>query len=180
MNFKLLPIEGFNGYYAGENGGIYSYWTRGVGSRIDLDKVPTKLSPCLDGKGRYLHVCIKNKDGEFETRNIAPIICRSFNGLPNEGEEVSHLDGNKLNNNPNNLLWEGRSKNHQRKKIHGTDDRGYKNSRSLVTKEQLIEIRSLLNKGEKTHKEIGELFVVSRGCITKINTGYRYKNQEND
>jgi len=49
--------------------------------------------------------------------------------------------------------------------LHGTDDRGYRNKRSLITKDQLLKIRNLLLEGKLTHKEIGNLFGVNRVFI---------------
>lgn len=174
MNFKILPIDGYLGYFAGEDGNIYSYRKHGI---IDLNILPCRLKASLDGKGKYLHVHIKNILVKFVSKNIAPLICKAFNGTPKDGYEVSHFDGNKLNNKPSNLIWETRSENHQRKKLHGTDDRGYRNKMSLITKDQLLKIRNLLLEGKLTHKEIGNLFGVNRVFIKKINTGYRYKDQ---
>ena len=87
---------------------------------------------------------------------------------------ASHLNGIRDDNRLENLKWETMSENHHRKKEHGTDDRGYKNSRALINKEQLEKIWELLKDGKKTHKEIGEMFGVGRAFITKINNKYRY------
>lgn len=66
-------------------------------------------------------------------------------------------------------------KNHARKKEHGTTDIGYQNSRALINAEQLARIREMLESGMK-HHDIALQFNVSRVFITKINTGYRYRN----
>ena len=89
----------------------------------------------------------------------------------------SHINGNWRDNRPVNLIWETQAENILKKKEHGTDDTGFKNSRSKITLEQLVEIRKLLAEKELTHEKIGDIFGVNRVFITKISTNARYKGQ---
>jgi len=141
LNFKLKEIINHDGYFAGEYGNIYSYWTLGSTAEINYDITPRKLKGRLTNAG-YLGVCIKHNKKEFKSRDVHRLICRVFYGKSNL--TASHLDGNKLNNKLSNLKYETYSDNHKRKLIHGTHDRGCNNSRSKINKEELKEIRKLL------------------------------------
>lgn len=172
MNFKTAKIPGYDGYLAGEDGNIYSFWIKGKNARIDYSKgIRRKLKPNVGTSG-YFGVCLKHNNGTIKLNMVHRIICLAFYGksqLP-----CSHLDGNRLNNKIANLIYETCFDNIKRKLIHGTHDRGYKNSRSKINKKQLNEIRNLLQEKDLTHKQIGERFNVNRVFITKINCKYRY------
>ena len=47
---------------------------------------------------------------------------------------------------------------------------------SKLNEEKVELIKQLLNTGDFTHQQIGDLFGVSREHITHINTGYRWGN----
>jgi len=165
-------IKEFPGYSAGNDGHIYSFWTIGRNAKIDYLKEPKKLAGGLNGSG-YLHVVLVS-NGNDKVRMIHRLIAETFYGKVRKNLMVSHKDGNKLNNTLENLCWETLSKNMQRKKLHGTDGRGCKNSRAKITNKQLITIRKLLTGQRLTHKQIGSIFDVSRVFITKIANNYRY------
>jgi 5-methylcytosine-specific restriction endonuclease McrA len=163
----------YPGYYAGSDGEIYSSYK---GKIICRDKTSLrKLSAGVCGSG-YLQVNIKDKNGKRLMRMNHKIVAECFlkNGF-DRTLTVSHKNGRKQDNRPENLVMETLSENHKRKYSHGTHDRGYKNSRALINKNQLKQIRRLLNKGEK-HKMIAQRFNVNRIFITKINTGDRYRD----
>lgn len=173
LNFKFLPVENFDGYYACSDGFIYSCWTVGVGAKIIYDKRLKKLSCSINKGTGYKHVVLV-KNRKHYSKDVHVLIAETFHGKRPKGLTVSHKDGNKLNNKPRNLIYETHSDNHNRKKLHGTDDRGYKNSRALINKIQLEKIRTLIKKRKFTHKQIGEKFGLSRVFITKIKNGNRY------
>ncbi len=158
----IKQVPGYEDYYAGEDGRIWSC-----------------LSPGLDSKKKYRQVAVKGSatDGKFKTNRVHRLVCLAFHGAPKEGDTASHLDGNRENNRPENLIWESISKNHRRKKDHGTDDLGYKNSRAKLTKAQLAQMWVLIKRKEMTHEQIGVYFGVSRLFVTKVENGYRYRGQ---
>ena len=166
----VIPLVNFPGYFAGEDGRIYS--TRG---RWSNDIKPLAGGP--NGSG-YFNVILM-RDGVRFTRMIHTLICEAFHGLrPSGPYEVSHKDGNKKNNIPSNLLWETKVENRARRLVHDGGDYGTRNSRALINEDQLISIRHLLVEGNLTHKAIGEQFGVSRAFISKIKGGFRYPQKE--
>lgn len=168
---KILPIIDRPGYFAGEDGNIYSnlLW-RGSNSL-------RKLNPAIQTTGKYYFVNIKTGN-KFKSQRVHRLVCITFKGYPpiDGTYTVSHQDGNWKNNRPENLKWETYSTNMHRKKDHGTDDIGIKNTRAKIDLNTLKKIRKLLSEG-KTHKSIGDKFGLNRVFITKIANGHRYKGQ---
>lgn len=163
LNSNLRPLIGISkGYFAGKDGFIYSTKTT---------LTPKALTYAKGNKGRgYYQVCLDGK-----TRSAHRLIYEAFKGKIPLNKVVSHRDGNRYNNKPDNLLCETQKENLARKKEHGTDDNGFRNSRSKITEEQLTEIKELLTNSQLTHQQIGDKFGVSRTVITKIKNKQSYK-----
>jgi len=164
---KEIPL--YPGYFADEVGNIYSIWTNQGMSRT----IPKKLKPGTWENG-YKHVNIRIANKKYYSAGVHRLVCMTFNRLPKKGETASHLNGVRDDNRAKNIIWESLKKNHARKKQHGTDDNGFRNSRAKINKNQYIEILALLKNGRYTHEKIGEMFGVNRVFITKINTKQRY------
>lgn len=175
-NLIFKEIPNYDGYFAGNDGNIYSCWTKeGKNSKIIINKIHV-LKPSLQSNKKYLFVIIKNNNKIRIAQRVHRLICMAFHGLPPTSKHTtSHLNGQNFDNRPENLKWETLSENDKHKVEHKTDDRGYHNSRAKINKEQLDAIRKLLNIGKFTHKEIGEKFNLNRIFITKIANDYRYK-----
>lgn len=164
VTFKLIP--GCVNYYAGNDGHIYS----------NFGKRYKKLVASVQSTGKYYALSVVRGEKRKHYR-VHRLVCEAFHGVPESGMTCSHLDGNWQNNTPENLAWESYSDNLNRKKQHGTDDVGCKNTRAKINQEQLLQIRQFLYESKLTHQEIGDIFGVNRVFITKINTGQRYKGQ---
>lgn len=163
---KMLRIVDFPGYFAGEDGNIYSE-KRGGHIR--------RLKAALDSKGRYYFVVLR-RNGRSIPRLVHRLVCASFYGECPSGCVTSHLDGNCKNNVPGNLRWESQKRNLFRKKQHGTDDVGVNNTRALFDEGQIKLIRVMLSDGV-THRNIGFIMNCNERTIGKIKRGERYKNQ---
>lgn len=166
----LRPIPGYDPvYFAGSDGYIYS--TKGRSG------VVRRLVGSFDGQRKYLHVWAYPLGKKRVSKNVHVLVCTAFHGeKPFKGATASHIDGNRLNNTPSNLVWESQSENLARKSDHGTHDRGLNNSRSVLSERSLREIRDLLEVHVMTHKEIGDAYGVSRTVITRINSRTRYND----
>lgn len=167
---KIVPIPGFSRYFAGEDGMIYS--SHGKGNQLK------RLIHNVQTSGKYYVVNLKkDTDTKRKSQRVHRMVCLAFHGEPiSENMTASHQDGNWRNNNPENLKWESYSDNLNRKKEHGTDDIGIKNSRAKIDLETLILIRKLLSHG-LTHTFIGNKLGLNRAFISKIANGSRYKGQ---
>lgn len=166
---KLKPIPDLPGYFAGEDGIVYSKrYRKGV------DGGTRPLKSFKDSSGRYLIVCPR-KNGKNITCNVHRLIALAWHGTPPEGYVASHLDGDIYNNTPQNLIWETQRENLARREAHGTTDKGINNSRAAFTPEKVRKVRRLLEQG-LTQKQIAILFDVTQQTISRIATGERYAN----
>jgi len=173
-NIILKEIPDFPGYKAGSDGHIYSYFKSHNG--YDYSRIPKKRKSHPYGTGRYLFVGLRKNDKTFQ-KSVHRLVCLSFNGPSPEDEyDCSHLNGNDKDNRPENLIWESRKDNHFRKKLHGTDDIGIKNTRAMFTLEQIVQIKKWLKEGITTI-EIGKRMGCNYRNIGKIKRGEHYKGQ---
>lgn len=98
----ILPIPGFPGYFADNEGDIWTAKRRGS-QRIDFPLV--KMHPCPSQKG-YLIVCLRT-DGRAYTMPVHQLVLMAFEGPKPDGMEGCHYpDSDKTNNRPENLRWD--------------------------------------------------------------------------
>lgn len=100
---EISGFEDFVGYTITIDGDVYSY----IGGKHKL-----KYS---SNKG-YLQVTIGSRLKKRVTRKIHRLVALAFIPNPNNYKQVNHIDGNKQNNNINNLEWID-NKNNQRHAI---------------------------------------------------------------
>jgi predicted XRE-type DNA-binding protein len=151
--FKTIP--GFEDYEISKNGEIISL---------------------KYGKWKYLNPGI-NKDGYREVRlykdgygylkRIGYIILSAFVSSCPRGKEMSHLNGNKLDDRLENLKWETHEKNIQRRIEHGTANKGEKNGRAKLTNNQVIQIKKMIAQ-RYIQGYIAGMFNISRPIISHI------------
>ena len=115
-------IQGYEGLYQISNlGRIKSLERMIITSNNITKKISEKiLKPCLRKNGYYSIVLQKNNKSKYYT--IHRLVAKEFIPNPNNLPQVNHKDGNKLNNNINNLEWCTNSDNTQ----HGYDNKLYK------------------------------------------------------
>lgn len=92
-------IEGYEGLYQVSNLGR-------VKSNLRKGKI-LKSNSTYDG---YYNVTL-SKNGKLKTYRIHRLVCIAFLDNPLNKSEVNHIDGNKKNNNIENLEWCTRSEN---------------------------------------------------------------------
>lgn len=160
----MRQIPGYPDYYATKDGRVYSTITSKY------------LAPAL-ASGRP-KVVLRYAKGKYRNVMVHVAVCEAFHGPRPDRLEVSHLDGNMLNNHADNLRWESRSDNFQRRKDHGTDDRGYRNSRAVLTPDKVRVLRSLRADGW-TMQAIADRLGVSRPTVSRVINGERYNETSN-
>lgn len=108
----MRPIPGFSGYHADEDGVIWS---------TCRNAEPRQLRPAPDNRGGYLRVQIAISEGIRVHRAVHSLVLMAFVGPRPKGMQCRHLDGNNLNNRPENLRWGTAKENYSDRIAHGTD-----------------------------------------------------------
>lgn len=94
-----------------------------------------------------------------------------------DGATVNHIDGNKLNNMPENLEWMSLSDNTKHEWATGLVDlRGEKHPSHKLTAKQVRIIRRLLRSQVTNPNELSELLNVSAAILYLIHKGKRWKS----
>ena len=90
VEYKQVP--GYQEYYAGYNGNIYSSKTNKI------------LSPGISCNG-YKMVYLMDSNHKRNTKRVNRIVALTWLPNPNNLPQVHHIDENKLNNSADNLMW---------------------------------------------------------------------------
>lgn len=174
---EMRPIPGVIGYAAGSDGFIYSFRSRGSrwNPRKRYTTRPRRVGGFSDKDG-YLGVGIVWPAGRrVRQYRVHLLVCLAFHGPCPGGMECSHLNGDPSDNRPENLAWESRSANHQRKRGHGTMIDGEKNPAAVLSESDVRRIRTRNAEGESLSFLAREYGVVKQN-IHHIVTGRTWRH----
>lgn len=121
------------------------------------------LKNALHPKGRYKTCIYHNRRAEniFTHRLIA----LAFLGKPNDPTlTVNHIDGNKINNRPENLEWVSNVENIRLFILSGKNPKGDTHHRTKITSDKEAIFLDMLKNG-CSNKEIGSYFGVSKTTV---------------
>jgi len=159
------PIPDLPGYFAGTDGRIYS--TRS-GRWRRLGQWPDK-----DG---YLKVNTSIR-GVERSKYVHKLIAHAYLPPKTDGVELRHLDGDKTNNKPLNLVWGTQKDNAEDRDRHGRTAWGERQGAAKLTAKDVRSIRKRLARGE-THKEIADRFSVCIATVGHIKSGRNWGRLE--
>lgn len=126
-------------------------------------------------RSKYLSVRL-SVDGKIFTKTIHRLVAEAFIPNTENNPQVNHKDGNKLNNNVENLEWCTVSEN----KIHAYktglmnkfQNQGELNGRSKLKIEEVLTIREIIKNWDGIReyllKDLAEIFNCSRTSILRI------------
>lgn len=167
----LMPIPSLNSpkYFGGNDGNIWSSATLGpnTGTKVDGFR---KLKGITFSSG-YLYVSIPCGNKNIRKVSVAKLICEAFHGTL-KGLHTRHLNGDKLNNSPENLSWGTCQDNANDRMKHGMYKKGAENSLSKFSQAQRDAICAAYSLKEISSKAIREKFNVS------VTTFYRVIKNE--
>lgn len=123
-------------------------------------------------KRKYLSVVLY-RDGKPSGKRVAGLVCESFHGPRPKNHQVNHINSDKHDNSASNLEWVTPQQNILHSVAAG--HHGSHIGTSKLVEAQVAEIRLCLAMGH-THKEIAEIYGVSRSAITLINSGKNWKH----
>ena len=119
----------------------------------------------------YLGVCLSKKS-KLKTINIHRLVACAYIENPESKPEVNHINGNKKDNNVENLEWATCKENVN----HGirlglcSHAKGEKSGRSKLTEKDVLQIKKLLSEG-LTPNEIAKDYQVGARTIRHIRSG---------
>ena len=139
----LKDVKGFEGeYMVSDCGELYSV----------KNGSPVLLKGGSNGKYRSFSL---RKDGVQYQKSLHRLVAEAFIENPEDKPEVNHIDGNKLNNTPENLEWVS-SKDNKRhailagkyKNLGKNSPKGEDSKKAKLTENQVKEIRKRVAGGE--------------------------------
>lgn len=168
---ELRQVSISTHYLAGSDGNIY----RKVYSKYAKNYPMKKVGFLCPAYG-YMKVFIR-ADGDTKKRCIGVhcVIATAFHGeKPHDCDVVRHLDGNKLNNRPENLAWGTFAENASDCVTHGTY-LGSNNGRAIVSESDVREIRKM-RANDMTYQSIADTFGISNSNAQMIARGHTWSH----
>lgn len=160
----MKEIPGIPTYFANEKGEIFSTVKKPVSKNILYPK-PYKLVLSGDRGGYLMFSPFIN--GKQNIRKVHRVILETFVGPCPPGMACSHLDGNRKNNNIDNLEWATTIRNNDMKNIHGTVGCGEKHGGSKIKSEDVPSMIAMRKQGQ-TYKEIADRFNLTPEQASRI------------
>lgn len=142
--------------------------------KVKNNKTEKNLKFHISNQG-YVRVNLyNNKDKTRKNKSVSRLVAIAFIDNKENKKEVNHIDGNKLNNNVNNLDWVSSSEN----KYHAFNTglrhirKGIEHHNTRLSESDVKEIRELCSE-KISMTEIAKMYNVGRKQIEKI----KYKKQ---
>lgn len=171
---EYRSVPNIPGYRVGEDGSVWSCIKRkglgfGKGSTTVLSDewFRLKFSKDKDGYSR-LTLCKNRKHLGFCVHRL---VLELFIGPRPDGMEACHGAGGKEDNSVENLRWGTHESNIADKALQGTKLFGDKHPRSILTEDQVVDIKMRLKKGGITRKKMAEEYGVKKSTIQNIADG---------
>lgn len=121
----------------------------------------------------YLSVHLRG-NGHSSAKTVHSIVLAAFVGPRPLGSEARHLNGIRTDNHIANLQWSTHRENESDKEKHGTRLREEAHPRSILTRDDVLEIRKRLASGEGP-TSIARSFGVTKTSIIHIKTGRNWR-----
>lgn len=165
------PIPGFKGIYDVSNKGrVRSYYAYNCRWRVGKAETPQRIlqrAPHRSGYQRFVLIDIDGNGREYAAHRL---VMMAFIGPCPEGMEINHIDGDRLNNNVENLEYCTRSDNakHAYENDLWEHPVGERNGRAKLTDRSVKTIRKKYEGGGYTHRQLAKMFGVDRSTIGRI------------
>ena len=173
---EWLPVVGFIGYEVSNLGLVRSY--RSPNGRGPLAQVPRPvLSKPARGK-RYLRAALSDGAGKTSQLPIHLLVLTAFRGpRPTKKHDGCHNDGVAENNSLRNLRWGTKQSNADDRTAHGKQIRGTQVSLSVLTEDQVIEIKAAIPSWKKgMGRYFAQKFGVGDSAVSAIKSGLTWRH----
>lgn len=173
-------IKGFENYLVSNLGNIKSKdWIVKTPNGLPCIRKGKLLKPYLNKKG-YLTCDLRNNNIR-KIKKVHRLVAESFIANPENLSQINHKDGNKQNNNVNNLEWCNNSQNQLHAFKNNLQKGNFNHPNSKLTLEQVLYIKNNCKVGSKKFgiQTIAKKFNVCNSTIKQIITGKSYRNITN-
>ena len=169
---KLYPIPGFSKYCITKSGCVYSTHRKKLCKRKTYIKVG------------YRAIDLYEKGREYKTY-IHTLLLRTFKGNADRRKYCCrHLDGNRLNNDLNNIVWGTYKENQLDRRRHGTCNGGERHPNAKLTYDNVLEIKRLASikkrkagQAGSDYNQIAKNFNISPSTVGGIVRGERWNTK---
>jgi hypothetical protein len=162
------PVVGFEGFYEVSNRGRVKSLAREIRAKSRWGKyqffsIRERVLAVTPDKDGY-HCVMFSRGGKRSCKKIHRLVLETFDGPPPPGMQCRHLDGNLLNNTPNNLKWGTSAEDWADRFKHDVHARG---DRMRTAKLSNAKARFIL-RSSLPHKELAKKFGVHHNLIGKV------------
>lgn len=172
----IKPIPNFIGYYADDDGKIYSKWRRAKGGVRGAKEIGDELKEMKQQKIPKCYPIISlYKNKKQHVLLVHRLVAQTFLENPKKLPLVMHLDDNKQNNILSNLKWATYSENIKSAFDKGrkTVLKGEKNKSSKLNEKQVRVIKYLKKINNISQSAVANIFKVHQSTISNIWNGRR-------
>lgn len=165
-------IEGYEGFYeVSSYGRVKSLKRSMIGKKLNKRFNDKIISQALSKKNSYYHVLL-HKLGTRKNMLVHRLVALAFIEKPFKDVEVNHKDGNKLNNNVNNLEWVTKSENNiHARRLNLVDQAiGERNGAAKTTTASVYSIRDMIAEGILP-SVAGKLFGINKRTVRDMCNG---------
>lgn len=180
MNEVWKSVKGYEGIYEVSNTGLVKSLSRPrycgrAGYKPRITKEQLKVAN-IDRLG-YPRISL-SKDGKTKKGYLHRLVAEAFLKPTDEKNEVNHKDGNKANNNVDNLEWCSRRENmlHSFRTGLKTAKKGQENVTAKLKTTQVSEIKKHAREGTMSQREMAETYKVTIATINYIVNGKTWKD----
>ncbi|AHC56576.1 hypothetical protein JJJA_0060 [Achromobacter phage JWDelta] len=169
MSEVWTSVVGFTGYEVSDLGNVRT--TRSKNGKGTCEPRPL-LPRAIVGK-IYHRVTLTDASGNRVDRKVHLLVLEAFRG-PRPAPEMDgcHRDGNAHHNELSNLYWGTKRENAQDRVDHGTQVRGDTHPLSVLTEQQVMEIKQALPTWKRgMGRTFAKRFGVCESAITSVKLG---------
>jgi hypothetical protein len=170
MQEQWKPVNGYEGWYEVNQNGVIKRVRSGTGTQCKI------LKFYVDTKGYKSHTLTKS--GIQRNHLTHRIVAKAFMQNPENKPCINHIDSNRLNSKVSNLEWCTYKENTQHCIVSGRFNsqahslKGEKNPKSIITTEQVREIR----KSKLSLKELSVIYGLQWKYVSKVKNGGTWKH----
>lgn len=161
-------IEGYEGMYQVSNkGNVKSLDRKVLKGNGQVQIVIGKILKPIDSGHGYNRVCLY-KNGKSRAISVHSLVLETFTHKREDRKVINHINGDKKNNNLNNLEWCTSKENTAHGFKNGLMKTGEKHHQAKLKDIQILEIRHIYAEGKLSQRELAKKFDVTQATIYRI------------